>query len=184
MPTKRCFHYYRPGDLSGLEHKLNAMSRAGWQPVRPGRFVQRYRREDGAFVHRFGYSAHRPGSADEITWLAAQQRAGWSVAARKKGWILFRKLAADQEDRGEKAEDGKPRAEETLTDHRDTVKALFQKRVARMEGFRRWMLVLAALLLIGGYMSSLLPVLYATALPLLAAAFVTYRIKFLEEGLK
>ena len=38
--------------------------------------------------------------------------------------------------------------------------------------------------LLGGYASDLLPILYSTALPMLAALFVTYRIKFLEEGLR
>ena len=46
------------------------------------------------------------------------------------------------------------------------------------------MLVLGALLLIGGYSSALLPILYATALPMAVALFVTYRIKFMEEGLQ
>ncbi len=199
MSTKRTYHYYRPGDLSGLEYSLNAMSRAGWQAVKPGRFVQRYRREEGVFVHRFGCSAHRPGSADEIAWLAAQQRAGWEVAARRKGWVLFRKEAAGDDAaqslplEGKAAPQGpdelasrqtEASEQPTLVGHRETVEALFKGRVARMEAFRRWMLVLAALLLIGGYMSSLLPILYSTALPLLAAAFVTYRIKWMEEGLK
>ena len=76
MSTKRTYHYYRPGDLSGLEYSLNAMSRAGWQAVKPGRFVQRYRREEGVFVHRFGCSAHRPGSADEIAAILVAMGAG------------------------------------------------------------------------------------------------------------
>ena len=45
------------------------------------------------------------------------------------------------------------------------------------------MLVLGTLLLIGGYASSLLPILYATALPMTGALIATYLIKFLEEGL-
>lgn len=56
-----------------------------------------------------------------------------------------------------------------------------RRKIGRLEALRRWMLVLAAVLLIGGYVSSLLPVLYATALPMTVALIVTYRIKFLEE---
>ena len=47
-----------------------------------------------------------------------------------------------------------------------------------------WMIVLAALLMIGGYVSDLLPVLYGCVVPLLVALFVTFRIKYMEEGLR
>lgn len=171
MPMKRTKYFYRPGDLTGLEKTLNAMSAQGWQAVKPGRFVQVYRQEAGAFVHRFGYCAHRPGSADEITWLAAQERAGWSVAARKKGWILFRK----------RTDAAQP--EETLAGHRETTDAFFRRRIARMENLRRVLLVLGTLILLGGYFTSLLPVMYASALPLLLVALLTYRIKYLEEDM-
>ena len=172
MKQKRVFRYFKPGDLTGMETAFNTMSREGWQVTRPGRFVQVYRQEAGACLHRLGCCTHRPGSAGEITWLAAQERAGWSVAARKGIWVLFRRPA-----------EGAPE-DASLEGHRDSVKAVFDKRIARMESFRRWMLVLASVLLLGGYASDLLPVLYSTALPLLGALFVTYRIKFLEEGLR
>ena len=172
MPVKRCFHPYRPGDLSGVEKKLNTMSAEGWQAIKPGRYVQVFRQEPGAFVHRFGYCAHRPGSADEITWLAAQERAGWTVAARKKGWVLFRKRAdAAQPD-------------DTLDGHRETTQALFRVKIARLEAWRRVLLVLGTLILLGGYFTSLLPVMYASALPLLGVALLTYWIKYYEEGME
>ena len=172
MSTKRSFRYFKPGALTALERALNAMSRSGWQAVKPGRFVQRYRQEPGAYVHRLDYCPHRPGSAGEIRFLSARELAGWSLAARKKGWCLYRKPA-------ETAAEG-----EALPEGREGIRALFQARIARLESIRRVMLVLAAVLLIGGYVSDLLPVLYATALPMLAALFVTYRIKFMEEGLE
>ena len=172
MKQKRVFRYFKPGDLAGLETTFNTMSRGGWQVTRPGRLIQVYRQEAGAYLHRLGCCAHRPGSAGEITWLAAQQRAGWSVAARKGVWVLFRRST-----------EGAPE-DAALEGHRESVKAVFDKQIARMESFRRWMLVLASVLLLGGYASDLLPVLYSTALPLLGALFVTYRIKFLEEGLR
>ena len=172
MATKRSFHSFRPGDLTGLEKTLNEMSAAGWQAVRPGRMIQVYRQEPGAFVHRFGYCAHRPGSADEITWLAAQERAGWAVAARKKGWVLFRK----------RAEAAQP--DDTLDGHRETTKALFRAKIARLEAWRRALLVLGTLILLGGYFTSLLPVMYASALPLLLVALLTYWIKYYEEGME
>ena len=55
------------------------------------------------------------------------------------------------------------------------------RRIARWEALRRVMLVLAALLLLVGYAIDVLPVLYASALPLAVALIVTYRIKHLEE---
>lgn len=170
MPTKRTFKSFRPGDLAGLEKTLNDMSAQGWQPVKPGRLVQTFRQEDGAYVHRFGYCAHRHGSADEITWLAAQERAGWSVAVRKKGWILFRKPA------------DAAGPDDTLDGHRETTDALFRAKIARLEAWRRALLVLGTLILLGGYFTSLLPVMYASALPLLGVALLTYRIKYYEEG--
>ena len=57
-----------------------------------------------------------------------------------------------------------------------------RRRIARLESLRRWMLVLAALLLIGGYAIDILPVLYTSAIPLIVALLATYRIKRLEEG--
>lgn len=172
MLTKRTLRYFKPGALTALETTLNAMSRRGWQAVKPGRFVQLYRQEPGSYVHRLDYCPHRPGSAGEIRFQSARELAGWSLAARRKGWRLYRKPA-------EAAEEG-----EKLPEGREEIRSLFQTRIARLESVRRWMLVLAALLLIGGYVSDLLPVLYATVLPMLAALFVTYRIKFMEEGLE
>lgn len=146
------------------------MSRQGWQICRPGRLIRTYRRGEGAWCHRLGYCAGAPGSAEDITFLAAQRRGGWEPAFRRKGWILFRKRAEDAA------------AGEALPDNRDSVRKLFSGRIARQETLRRWMLVLAAILLILGYLSMLRPVLYATVLPLLVALLATYRIKFMEEG--
>lgn len=172
MEQKRTIHYYKPGDLSGLEASLNGMSRGGWQARKLGRFVQRFERGEGCFVHRFDYCPHRVGSGDEIRWRSARELAGWQIAARRKGWFLFRKPAAEAE------------AGEELPEGRACVERLFQGRIARLESLRRWMLVLGSLLLIGGYAADLLPVLYSTVLPMAAALFVTYRIKFMEEGLR
>jgi hypothetical protein len=171
MSTKRVLRFYRPGDLTGLEYTLNAMSRGGWQPKSPGRFVQTYVPGEGAWIHRFGYCPDRPGSAGEITYRSAQARCGWEPVAARRGWILFRKPL----DRGQEGD--------TLAGHRDPIIALFRARIARLETLRRWMLVLAAGTMLGGYFADLLPLLYSTALPLTVALFVTYRIKFMEEGM-
>ena len=56
-----------------------------------------------------------------------------------------------------------------------------KERIAGLERLRRWMLILAPLLLIGGYALDILPILYAAAVPLAVALLVTYRIKHLEE---
>ena len=55
------------------------------------------------------------------------------------------------------------------------------RRIARLETLRRWMLVIAPILMLGGYAADYLPVLYASALPLTVALLATYRIKHLEE---
>ena len=55
------------------------------------------------------------------------------------------------------------------------------RRIARLEGLRRWMLILAPLLLIGGYALDILPILYASAIPLAIALLATYLIKWTEE---
>ena len=57
-----------------------------------------------------------------------------------------------------------------------------KKRIAGLEGLRRWMLILAPLLLIGGYATDILPILYAAAIPLAIALLVTYLIKWAEEN--
>lgn len=57
-----------------------------------------------------------------------------------------------------------------------------RQRIDRLERLRRVLLVLGTLILLGGYVSSLLPVMYASALPLLGVALVTYRVKLIEES--
>lgn len=172
MKTRRTLQYYRPGDVSGLEKTLNRMSQEGWQILKPGRFLQHYGQGEGSFVHRFDFCQDRPGSAGEITFLAARERAGWTPIASRGGWRLYRKRA----DAAEEAEE--------LPEGRARIRALFARRTARLETVRRWMLVLGTLLLIIGYAADLLPVLYATALPMAVALFVTCRIKFMEEDLR
>ena len=56
-----------------------------------------------------------------------------------------------------------------------------EKRIKRCETVRMWMIVLAAILLLGGYVTSLLPRMYACVLPLLIAGALTYAIKYLER---
>ena len=171
MNVKRCFRYFRPGDLAGLERALNEQSRLGWQAEQPGRFVQRYRRGAGVFVHRVACCPEK-GEAGRITWLAAIERAGWEPGPQRRGWTVFRKSA-------ELAADG-----EQLPMGRAGAEALFQKRISRLETLRRWMLVLAAALIITGYASALRPVSVSSVAPLLAVLFFSYRIKFMEEGVK
>ena len=168
MERKQTLQYFKAGDLTGLEAYLNAMSEKGWQCVRPGRLRQCFLREDGVWVHRFDYSDAPKGSAEEITHSAALERAEWEVSARRKGWLLCRKSA----DRAE--------ADEALPGGRDRVRARFKKQIARLESARRILLVIGSLLMIGGYVSDLLPVLYGCAIPLALIIPITYRIKFLS----
>ena len=62
--------------------------------------------------------------------------------------------------------------------------ARLRQKIARLEALRRLLLVLASLLMIGGYVSAVKPVLYACVVPLAAAIPVTYAIKHLEEKLR
>lgn len=170
---KTTLHYYHPGAFARLEQTLDTMSRAGWQAEKPGRLLQRYVFDDNAcYVHRFGVCESREGSADEITYLAENERAGWKVAARKGCWRLFRKPA-------EEASEG-----EALPGSNAAIEALFTRRCKAWETFRMWMIVLATLLMLAGYFTDLLPLLYSFALPMLLALPATLEIKYMQEGIK
>lgn len=156
-----------------MEQKLNAMSAQGWQAVKPGRLVQQYVFDDtAAYVYRFGLSDRRSGSADDITYRSAQERAGWEICARKGKWILFRKKAADAEEN------------EMLVDGRDPIELYYAGRIKPRETFRMWMIILATILMMAGYFTDLLPLLYAFAIPMLLALLVTMQIKYMQEGIK
>ena len=170
MERKHTYHYFKPGDLIGMEVWLNVMSESGWQCVRPGRLRQSFVREEGAWVHRFDFCNARAGSADAITHAAALERSGWTVAARRKGWLLCRKPKDQAEE------------DEALPGGRSRVAVRFQKQIARLESVRKVLLVLGSLMMILGYVSDLLPLLYSCAIPLAVIIPLTYRIKFLSEG--
>ncbi len=170
METKTKLRWFRAGDAAGLENELNTMSAQGWQVLRAGRLFRRYRRGEEAFVHRLGCSLVRPGSADDITASAARQRAGWEEVGRKGPWLLCRKPAAQAA------------PDEALPEGREEVHKLFSRRIAWRETLRRWMLVLASLLLIGGYASGLRPIMLGSVPPLAVTILLTYGIKHLEEG--
>lgn len=173
MKKKTTLHYYKTGTFRQLEQTLDRMSAEGFQAVRPGRLLQRYVFDDSVqYVHRFSVCTARPGSADAISFLAAQERGGWQTAARHGDWILFRKNAAD-------AEDG-----EALPCGIEPIGELFSRRIKSRETFRMWMIVLASVLMIVGYCTDLLPVLYSFAVPMLLALLVTLQIKYMQEGLK
>lgn len=170
---KTTLHYYRPGAFSKLEQALNDRSREGWQATAPGRLLQRYvYDQSSAFVHRFAVCESRKGSAEEITFLAQNERAGWEATARKGCWILFRKRAdAAQPD-------------EQLPDGKAGIEALFARRCKKWETFRIWMIVLATALMLGGYFTDFLPVLYSFAIPMLFALLATLEIKYMQEDIK
>ena len=172
MERKTTYKYYKPGDMARLENKLDLMSTQGWQAARPGRFRQVYAKAEGCYVHRFGYCPSPEGSGGRTRYCIAQGRRGWEKVCSRKGWILFRKPA-------DKAAEG-----EQLPDEREGIGKLFGRRIKALETLRMWMLVLAAILMIGGYVTDLLPVLYSSVLPLFVALIATYLIKFMEEGLR
>lgn len=173
MKKKTTLHYYKIGDFRRLELTLDRMSAEGWQAVRPGRLLQHYTFDDSVrFVHRLSVCSARRDSADEISFLAGQKRSGWEVRARRGNWLLFRKNADD-------AEDG-----EALPCGCDPIEALFARRIKCRETFRMWMIVLASLLMIVGYCTDMLPILYSFAVPMLLALLVTLQIKYMQEGLQ
>lgn len=63
-----------------------------------------------------------------------------------------------------------------------TDKDALARRIKACETARMWMIVLAAILMLGGYTTDFLPVLYACVLPLFAALCLTLAIKHLERG--
>lgn len=172
MEKKYRLHFLPSGDLAGLEKELNDMSAGGWQPRRIRRLYRSYIPGEGAFVYRIGCCLVRPGSADDITASAARQRAGWEEVGRRGSWLLLRKQA-------EAASPG-----EALPEGREETAKLLQRKVSRLEAARRWMLVLASLLLIIGYASSLRLMMLGCIPPLTAAMIQTYAIKHLEEGMR
>ena len=66
--------------------------------------------------------------------------------------------------------------------HSGAAEARRERSIRAWESLRRWMLVLAALLMVGGYAADFLPVLYGSALPLGVMLLATLRIKRLEGG--
>ena len=87
--------------------------------------------------------------------------------------------------------EGKVAAPEALTDEVASdeadvspKEADIPKGVARLETLRRIMLILAPILLLSGYAMDVLPILYASAVPLTVALIATYRIKHLEESVE
>ena len=69
-----------------------------------------------------------------------------------------------------------------MKDKKQTEKAGLEARIRRCETVRMWMIVLASILLVGGYASAIKPVIYACILPLAIAAVLTYAIKSLERS--
>lgn len=173
MGKKTTLHFYKTGDFRKQELALDAMSAAGWQAVRPGRLFQTYTSDSSkAYIHRFSVCESRAGSAEEITFLSENELAGWQCAARKGKWLLFRKPADEAQ------------PEEQLPDGRTPIAALFTRKIKPLETFRMWMIVLGSLLMLVGYWTDILPLLYSFAAPLLAALIITLKIKYMQEGLK
>lgn len=171
MQKKTTLHYYKLGRLDKMEAALNALSEQGLQVVKPGRLIQQFVL-DGAvrYVYRFDVCEAREGSADAITYAAENTRAGWEAAAKKGRWLLLRKCADQAE------------PDELLPNGRAAVNRLFTRRIRTFEKLRMWMIVLATVLMLGGYVTDFLPVLYSFAIPMLLALLATLEIKYLQEG--
>lgn len=56
-----------------------------------------------------------------------------------------------------------------------------ERRIRRLETARMWLLILAALLIVGGYASAFLPVMFASVLPLGGMIVLTMILKRLER---
>ena len=74
-----------------LEQLLDAQAAPGYALVSATHKKQVFTPGGVPCRHRLGYCAGAPGSAEEITYLAAQERAGWELVCREQGWLFFRK---------------------------------------------------------------------------------------------
>lgn len=123
--------------------------------------------------HRLGYCAGAPGSAEEITYLAAQERAGWELVCREQGWLYFRKpLDAFAEGTSQR-----------LEGDRESIDRMFAAVIRRLEIWRRIELVLTAALVVVGYATVNL-VMRLAVIPLLLVLGNTYLIKYMQEALE
>ena len=122
-------------------------------------------------------TAHRAGNAvGSDAHIAPVIAAGDDAAARRRQEASGDASLQETDTVGAGVPDRPPEADSSETD------AKMKKCVARLEGLRRWMLVIAPILMLGGYFTDRLPILYASAIPLAVALLVTYRIKHLEEA--
>ncbi len=172
MSGKRRVHLYKPGDVYRLEQDLNALSAQGLQPKRLGALVQRLTPRTGpAMVYRVGYCDGRPGAAKEITYLSSQQRRGWQLVGRRRGWLLFAKPADQAQE------------DERLEQDRQPIAQCYKRRIKARESLRMVLLVLATALLLVGYMMDIVYIIYSFAVPMLICVLLTLEIKYMEEGL-
>lgn len=163
--------FYPVWKLTQLEQELDERSEAGDRVVSAGFKKRVYEPGGTPCRHRIGYLDARKQSADYITYVAAQQNAGWELICEEGNWFFFRKSC----DKIEK--DGDDR----LVGDRDSARVEFARRIRRAESLRRLELVLAAILLVVGY-ATVNWVIRLAAIPLALVLAQTYYIKFLDQA--
>ena len=162
--------FYPVWKLTELEQTLDEWSERGYQVVSAGFRKRSYEPGGTPCRHRIGRLDARKQSADYITYVAAQQNAGWELICEEGNWFFFRKSC----DKIEK--DGDDR----LIHDRDSVRVELARRVQRAESLRRVELVIAAILLVVGY-ATVNWIIRLAAIPLALVLAQTYYIKFLDQ---
>lgn len=164
---------YANWHFARMEWFLDARSAEGYTLVRATHRKQIFQSGGVPCRHRLGYCASSSQSADYITYVSKQERAGWELVCQEEGWLYFRKPLSelDEQDPAQ------------LVDGREPIAKAFSAVTKRLESWRRVELVLAAALLVIGYAVNFW-ILRVAVIPLALVLLNTYWIKFLQQSLQ
>ncbi|MCC8357966.1 MAG: DUF2812 domain-containing protein [Oscillospiraceae bacterium] len=88
-PTKTVVRIYAPWSFQKELDDLDAASREGWQLVKGGRLVRRFRREEGVYRFALDYDFDLQ---DHNRYYATFREQGWELVNNTwNGWHYFRK---------------------------------------------------------------------------------------------
>lgn len=172
--AQQIFHkHFASWHFAKLEQFLDAQSEQGYQLVTATHKKQVFSTGGTPSCHRLGYCPSRPDSADAISYIAAQEQAGWELVCQEQGWLYFRRpLDTDS-----------PSIRPRLAEDRDAISQMFAGICKRLENWRIIELLLTAALVIIGYATTNL-VMQLAVIPLLLVLLNTYLIKFMQESLE
>lgn len=164
---------YFSWQFSKLEQALDQKSAEGWQLTAATHKKQTFEQGGVPCRHRLGYCPAQKQTAGYISYVAAQERAGWELVCQEQGWLYFRKpLTAFAE--GER---------QRLEEDREGIREMFTQITRKLENWRIAALILAFLLLVAGYATTN-AVMRLAVIPLVLILLDTYLIKFLTESLE